>query len=365
MTERPMLPCGTVKGHARLADLARTRLNVDHHDLLGVGLAAAFGCWIVVSATMRSGNPMPLLALLVTAVVSYAIGRVQGRDHPVRTAGIVVLVILSMAIVSGPAALAGGPEDPPLGYGNANGALYALGVAAAAIVARLADRGLVRRAGAVIAVVLLVLTALTTSKAATILAATILLVAVGAPRIVKRAVLIAPVLVIGAIAMTIVVGLMHGSGSVPGLESALTGRRAQLWHDAIDIIAEAPVFGVGPGGFADTSPTALGDVDARWAHSAYLQTGAELGIPGALLLIALTLFTFAALYRSQRDQRLVIICAAATAALTLHAAIDYVLHFPALVIIAAALAGIAGGGAGDISAQPGGSGSDTSGNIPR
>ena len=332
-----------MKGHARLTELAKTRLGVDHHDARGAGLAVALACWIVISAMVRGGNPVPLLTLLMAAVISYVIGRIQGRAHPVRIAGIVVLVILSMTIASGPAALAGGPEDPPLGYGNANGALYVLGVAAAAIIARLADRGLVRRAGAAIAVVLFVLTALTTSKAATILAAAILLAAVSAQRLAKRAVLIAPALVIMAVVMTIIVGLLHGSRSVPGVEGVLTGRRAQLWEDSIDIIARTPVFGVGPGRFADTSPTALGDVDARWAHSAYLQTGAEVGIPGALLLIALVLFTFAALYRSRRDQRLVILCAAATGALTVHAAIDYVLHFPALVIIAAALAGTASG----------------------
>jgi O-antigen ligase len=318
-----------------------TRFGMEPYDAVGVGLVAAFAGWTVVSASVHGGNPMPQFVLLVTATAVYAIGRVQGRDHPARVAAVIVLVILTMTVVSGPSALAGGPLDPPLGYGNANGALYALGVAAAAIIARLSSRQSIRWVGAAIAVLLLILTALTTSKAATVLAGGILLVAVGAHRLGRRVLLVAPVLVFAAVAVTVVVGLTRGSAEPPGVEGVLTERRAELWQEALDITAREPVFGVGPGRFAYTSPMALSDPDARWAHSAYLQTAAETGIPGTLLLGAVTLWTFGALYRSQQDLLLVFIGAAAAAAFTIHAAIDYVIHFPALIIFAAVLVGIA------------------------
>ena len=320
-----------------------TRFGVDHYDAVGLGLVAAFAGWTVLSAAVRGGSPIPQLVLLVTATAAYAIGRVQGRDHPVRVAAIIVLVILTMVVASGPAAFAGGPLDPPLGYGNANGALYALGVGAAAIIARLSRRQWIRRFGGVVAVLLLIVTLLTTSKAATALAAGILLVAALAPILRRGVLLVAPALVFAAVTFTVVVGLTSGSVGPLGAEGVLTDRRADLWREALDITAREPVVGVGPGRFAYTSPTALSDPDARWAHSAYLQTAAELGIPGGLILVALVFFALAALHRSRHDLRLVIICAAAVCAFTLHAAIDYIMHFPALVITAALLAGTASG----------------------
>ena len=114
----------------------------------------------------------------------------------------------------------------------------------------------------------------------------------------------------------------------------------------MDIAADEPVFGVGPGFFAQASPTALADADARWAHSAYLQVGAETGVIGAALLGLVLLWVFGALYRSRQDERLIVIGTAAVTALAVHAAINYVAHFPALVIIAALLAGLASARAG-------------------
>ena len=330
--------CSTVKRHAWPADQARIRHAFDRRDAIGIGLVAALACWMVVSAATGEGNAIFQLALLMSATATYVIGRMLGGDHAPRVAGLVVIVILSMVIVNGPAALAGGPLDPPLGYGNANGALYALGVAAAAIIARLSQRGWLRVVGAVIAIALLVLTFLTASKAATVLAVCIALVALTAHRLGRWVVLVAAALVLATIAITVVVGLAHDSAGLSAMAGVFTERRAQLWREALEITDANPVFGVAPGRFADASSTARSDPDASWAHSAYLQTAAELGIPGAILLIALVLFAFAAMYRSRRDLRLVVICVAATAAFTMHAAIDYVMHDPRLVVIAALFA---------------------------
>ena len=84
----------------------------------------------------------------------------------------------------------------------------------------------------------------------------------------------------------------------------------------------APAYSLRP------APTALADADARWAHSAYLQVGAETGVIGAALLGLVLLWVFGALYRSRQDERLIVIGTAAVTALAVHAAIDYVAHFP-------------------------------------
>jgi O-antigen ligase len=180
----------------------------------------------------------------------------------------------------------------------------------------------------------------TWSKTAAILAVGVLAVGVAAGRLGRWVVVIAPLIVLATFAVTVVLGLNHGS--LPSLLEELSARRTALWRDAMEIIASEPLFGAGPGMLAQTSPTALADADARWAHSAYLQAGAETGVIGAMLLGLLLLWVFGALFRSRQDMRLIVIGTAAVTAFAVHAAIDYVARFPAVVIVAALLAGLAG-----------------------
>jgi len=318
------------------------RVRLEGYDAAGIALAAAFATWTVTSAVVRSGNPWPQVALLAAAVAAYVVGRVQGGRRPVFVPAAVVGSVLVGTVASGPAALSGGPLAPPVGYGNANGALFALGVAAACAVATVANKEPVRRVAGVLAIVLLGLAVFTLSKTAAVLAAGILLIAVVAHRLGRWVVFIAPLAVLGTVGVTVVLGLTHGS--LPALFEELSYRRTLLWREAMELIADEPVFGVGPGMFAQISPTALANVDARWAHSAYLQVAAETGAVGAALLGLLLLWVFGALHRSRQDQRLIVIGAAAVTAFAVHAAIDYISHFPAVVLIAALLAGLASSG---------------------
>jgi O-antigen ligase len=228
-----------------------------------------------------------------------------------------------------------------MGYGNANGALYALGVAAAAILAVCANSDTIRIPAGVLTVSMFAFTVLTTSIAASALALGILLVAVAVHRFGRRFALAGPFFLMGTIGLTLLVGLGPDLQVVSLAEQALTKARATLWHDALAITADHPVFGAGPGTFAELSPTALSDSDLRWAHSAYLQAAAEMGIPGAVLLLAILLWAFGGLVRSHQDERLVVIGIAAAIAFTVHAGIDYIAHFPALVILVALLTGLA------------------------
>jgi O-antigen ligase len=325
----------------RRARRALTRRVAGRYDQIGLGLVAAFAAWTLLSGLIRDSNPLPQVLLTAAAAAAYAIGRNRGRTRPMFVAGVVVAAILAGALASGPGAFAGGPLDPPLGYGNANGALYTLGLAAAAILAVCANRDIVRGPAGVLAVTMFAFAVLTTSKAASILALAILMVAVVAHRVGRWQAAAGALLVVATFGITLLVGLARESRLVEALEWALTERRATLWHEALVIAADHPIFGAGPGTFAETSPTALSDSDAQWAHSAYLQITSEIGIPGFLLLAAVLAWVFGSLYRSHQDQRLVVLGTATATAFAVHAGIDYVVHFPALVLIAALLTGLA------------------------
>lgn len=321
--------------------VAITRAGRDWYDLLGTGIVVALLGWTFVSAVARAANPWPQALLIAGTATAYAVGRILGGRRPVFVPAAVVASILIGVAVSGPTAVSGGPLAPPLGYGNANGSLYAMGVAAAAVVAVLANREQVRIAAGVLVVVFTGLSVLTLSKAAALLAIGILLIAVVAHRLRPWVALAAPFIVLATAGAAIVLGLTDGRLVAPAVFEEVSARRTSLWREAMEISVDEPVFGVGPGMFAQTSPTALANADAQWAHSAYLQMAAETGVIGAALLALVMLWVFGALFRSRQDVRLIVIGTAAVTALAVHAAIDYVAHFPVLMIVAALLAGLA------------------------
>lgn len=309
------------------------------YDLLGILWVGAFVAWTVVSAAVKGADPAPQLAVLTVATAAYVAGRARGRERPVFVAGAIVISILVVTVLSGPSAVSGGASEP-LGYANANGALFTLGVAAAAIIAVVANEEQVRRPAGVLAVVLLALAAATMSAAATILSAAVLLVAFAVHRVGRWVVLTGPLLAVSAVATTIVLAFTHDPRPLQALERGLSERRTILWHEALEMISDNPVLGLGPGMFSETSPTALREEDAAWAHSAYLQIGAETGVVGLVLFLVLLLWAFGALYRSHQDIRLIIIAAAGMTAVAVHAAIDYLAHFPGVVAVAALLIGL-------------------------
>ena len=67
--------------------------------------------------------------------------------------------------------------------------------------------------------------------------------------------------------------------------------RVDLWRDCLLVIQEYPVFGVGPANWV-TIAARYGWPEGKSAHSVWLETAAENGIPGAMLL--LLFFTVAA-----------------------------------------------------------------------
>lgn len=321
---------------------APQRIKLGRYDAVGVGIATSLVGWTAVSAAVRDGNPIPQITLIVVACLAHVTGRHFGSDRQARAraAASVVLAILLGVVLSGPDALSGAPLAPPLGYGNANGSLYVLGAAAAVIVALSAKPETVRATAGLFAGVFFFLAAMSLSKAATILAAGMILTTLVLRRLPRWFVFVGPLVIAGIVAVTAALGLTHGRSIAPSLVDQLSERRAQLWQESIKIITEHPVLGVGPGMFAHTSPTAMSDSDARWAHSVYFQVATELGVVAVVLLGLLLLWVFVAIYRSQHSDQLAIIGAALVTAVAVHAAIDYIAHFPAVVAIAALLAGL-------------------------
>jgi O-antigen ligase len=176
------------------------------------------------------------------------------------------------------------------------------------------------------------------------LAIDLLLVLLATAIIVARRVAI-PILA-GAFLVSIVASAVLGATYTPGdrsgmidrvVGSTLSERRPALWHDAIALIVESPVTGVGPGRFAAESPIARSDLDARWAHNEFLQFGAEVGVVGLIVLLLVFVWAFVRLQLESASDIVRILAAASLAAVGIHATVDYVLHFPLLVIAAASL----------------------------
>ncbi|MGI8875651.1 MAG: O-antigen ligase family protein, partial [Egibacteraceae bacterium] len=301
----------------------------------GLALAAATGGWAVVSGWASGGDPGPLLALLVLIAAAAALGWVSGHAHPWAGPAAVVAWAAAVALRDLPR-LYGGPLDTPLGYSNATAAFFVLASAAGVMVAARATGRVVRLGGLAAAVAFATVPLRNGSLAGAVLVCLLLPLAAVArlgPRAVGRLVAACGVTVAAAVALTIVVGLNYdaadrGRPLDRGVDATLTERRAVLWSDALALMRAAPETGVGPGRFRAYSPTALADDDAAWAHSGYLQMGAETGLVGFTLTCALVGWGFAWLRRGPLDGGTAV-AARALAAAGVHGAVDYVWQLPA------------------------------------
>jgi O-antigen ligase len=86
--------------------------------------------------------------------------------------------------------------------------------------------------------------------------------------------------------------------------------RLNIWRRGIGYMLQYPVLGVGPNNFAvaegTLSPQAQRQfgIGVRWsaAHNSFIQIGAELGIPGLMIFVAVIASAFGALRRSRAAQ---------------------------------------------------------------
>jgi O-antigen ligase len=124
--------------------------------------------------------------------------------------------------------------------------------------------------------------------------------------------------------------------------------RSQVWGDTLRLIEAYPVFGCGLGGYESAlmrfkSAAPMNAVD--YAHNDYLQTAAEFGVPGLLVLLALggSVISRAVRASARPDSAryIAIACIGAFAAIALHSLVDFNLYIPANAMLLAWIAGLA------------------------
>jgi len=118
--------------------------------------------------------------------------------------------------------------------------------------------------------------------------------------------------------------------------------RLSYWRVAVDVAADHPLAGAGPGAFAvEWLRRRTIDERVRNAHSLELQTLADLGLVGFALLAAVLAATALATRRVLGADR-ALAAGPAAAALTwaLHAGLDWDWEMPAVTLVAVALGGL-------------------------
>jgi O-antigen ligase len=212
----------------------------------------------------------------------------------------------------------------PLGYANALGALCAIGIA---VVVALAWRGrgdrLIVASGGVAAAVLIVALALTRSRGSwAALAAALIMIFAGRRRRFAAA---------GLAAGLAAVSLLTVFTPAPRLLQA----RGAYWEAAWQVVKRHPFLGSGAGTY-DLAWAAYGDI-GRWdaaldAHSLYVETIAELGVVGFVLVLGL-LAPAAAAVGSERLSAGRSAALAGAVAFLVHAGLDWDWEMPAVTVV--------------------------------
>jgi O-antigen ligase len=239
----------------------------------------------------------------------------------------------------------------PLGYGNANGSLLACGVLAALAAAVLQRSPVWRGAALLLAAGLLAATFATRSQAASFMA--VVTAAVLGALILShgRGLRVAALTAVGGLTaavllLTVGLGLpVRAVLEAPGMTRAteeLAARRVLLWQDALDLTADHPGTGVGPGKFPEASLVARSDADTRHAHSLPFEVAAETGVAGGIAVVGLLAALFAAAVVRVRGP-LVALAAGGVCVFATQSFIDYTYRYPAVVLGWALLAGVLSG----------------------
>ena len=318
-----------------------SRLSAIPPFLLPLPLVVLLALWTLLSAQLNGGRWVDVVATLGVCTVAYVAGllthQARAAIGPAAAAAVVAAFLVSQNAFSG-APLAG-----PLGYSNADAALLVQAAAAVglAVAARTPNARLLGVGGAAGLVAL----NLVTGSAGGLITGAVVLAAVAvaasgyAPERSHVGVLL--VLLVATPLLTV---LMVTRPWLPGLDratQALSQERVDLWNDALHLTAEHPWTGTGPATFSQKSRVASLDSDTRAAHSAPLEVGAELGLVGLALLAGVVVaVAFAVRSTAATDPETALIAAAAWLALWMHASIDYVANFPAVLMAACFVVGL-------------------------
>jgi O-antigen ligase len=310
----------------------RGRPVVTRLQVVAVAALAALCAWTTLSALWAPDQHEALLeaqrtlAYVAALVAAVAVG---GALLLGSLSGIVIVCgyAVGQRLLDGPPS----PPDPfegtllsePLGYANGLGGMAAIGLAAAA--ALLLGDARLRVPLAAIAALLLATLAMTGSRGGWIAAVvgTAVAVALGLGR--RR---LAWAITIAA-GLALVVALVLPAGSLADDLARHGGDRPYYWHVAWQQVSADPFLGAGAGSFhlawVEERPI---PADVRDAHSLHLETLAELGVIGLVLLALALAPPFLAGSRGS-------VAAAATGgyvAFLVHAGLDWDWELPAVTL---------------------------------
>jgi O-antigen ligase/polysaccharide polymerase Wzy-like membrane protein len=301
-----------------------------------VSLAAlgALALWTLLSAlwgspsteAAREAERCALYAAALTALLLVV------RPWPTTSllAGVLAGVVALALYGLGQRVLDPQPPDPyqgsllyePVGYANAVGLLMALGVVLALGLLvdekERAQRALLAAAAGIAGVAL----SLTGSRGAWLAA----LVGAGVLVVLRNGWVRRHRLAVASLALVGIAVVAFATTKVS------LGDRPAYWRVAVDDAAEHPYFGSGAGSFDDywldhrPIPAYVQD-----AHSLYLETAAELGLVGLVLLLCALGAPLAAATRT-RDPRLVAPAAAAYSVFLIHAGLDWDWEMPVTTV---------------------------------
>lgn len=313
--------------------------------VVGLLLFATTAGWALVSSASAGVAAGPFVGSVLLTGVALGASWIVSTRWPIPVLVTLVAVAVLLLAVEPANVPTGGVTRGPLGYANATASFYGVAIIATLLLAIRVRSSMARIAVALMTVLFgsVVLSARSWAMAILVPALVVLTVATTRLRGARAAVVVCGVAFAGMLLVTLFMGAARvgtGDGLVGRtIRATLSADRILLWHDAIEIMAEEPFLGVGPGRFAGSSEVARRDEDLRWAHHEFLQAGAEIGVLGSVLVVALFVWGFATLWITG-DGLGTAIAAAGLAIVGVHATIDYVLHFPAVPLAVAVVVGV-------------------------
>ena len=302
---------------------------------------AALAAWAALSSEWSLHPHTSVLEgerdLMYLAAVAAVLLSVDRTALPQLLAGALggVTVICGYGLVThvffghGPVPIQGNLLFEPLGYANGLGIYAAIGLLLAAGLALATTSWPARAVCAACAGILAPTLYLTESRAAMLaLAAGLLVLVAFGRRMSRRVALLGAAAAVG---LVVAVVLMHQTAEHGVLTMLFGENRPRYWRVAWRDFTENPVLGSGAGTFDEFwLDWRTVDSYARDAHTLYLETLAELGIPGLMLLLSALLPPLILLRRGRDPLR-----ATATAgyvAYLIHTGVDWDWELPATTI---------------------------------
>ena len=322
------------------AALFAPRLRLAGLELVTLACLAGLLAWTGLS-TFWSLDPEASIRELERGIVGVA-GTTALLLLTRPAAAVAVLAgLVAAATVTGTVALAAGSPEP-IGYTNALGLLAAMGAILALGFAVRATRRRARHLAAAAAAIQLATVFVSASRGAFAALAVGIVVAAALSGGRRRAAVAATAVAMGVAILVAVPAPVSGDESAgpnsPSSSVSFTPR-LRFWAVAASSAADAPLQGDGAGSFARTwlerRPVAR---RATNAHNLYVETLAELGIPGVLLLAGALGTPLVAAARA-RGHPLAPAATGAYAAFLAHAAIDIDWETPVLTMTALGCAG--------------------------